>query len=419
LHPTPSQAEIKKSLKNSLYDGAFWSLTVGFSEIYFSPFALFLGASPLLLGILMTLPPLFGPLSQLFTSAAENGVSKRLVLRGGSQALFLLNGLLPFLGGARLWILFSLLSGYWVGWMIQVPAWQSWMGEWVPAQERGKYFSKRNRVIQIVAFLSLISAGAILSHFEKGPENLFWGFFVLFLVGSSGRALSFLFVGRQTDLKPDAESEQALTFLQFIRKAPSHSYGIFVLYSAFFSIAVNLSAPYFIPYFLENLQFSYLQLMGLIAAMVASKYLFLPYWGKRSDEGGSRRPFIAASLLFSLNPFFLLFSKNYYYLMAVQMILGLGLAGFELLSFNFLLENTPKEERTRLAAYYETLVGIGTLIGALGGGCLLSLSSLSRKAYVLIFLISGIARLALSLAFLPRLAKNPKPLQPSLFSPSP
>jgi MFS family permease len=409
--------EIEKSLKSSLWDGAFWSLTLGFSEIYFSPFALFLGATPLLLGILMSLPPLFGSLSQLLTPLAEKkiGSRKKLVLGGiGWQGIaLLLMALIPFYQRTPLFLLFLLLSFYWVAWMIQFPAWQSWMGDLVPEKKRGFYFSKRNRIVHVVTFLSLIAAGAFLSRFQKQARPLEFGFLVLFLMGGAGRFLSFFAVKQQKDLETNARDLPIPSFAQFIRRSPRHSLGIFVLFSTFFSVAVNLSAPYFIPYFLEDLRFSYLQLMGLLAAMVASKFLFLPYWGRHSDLRGSRKPFILAAVLFSLNPFFFLFFKNYYYLMAIQIFLGFGLGGFELLSFNFLLENTPPEERTTLVAYYETLVGIGTLVGSLLGGALLSFSLPVPKSYALLFLLSGIVRILLSLAFLPRIVRNPNPLSPS------
>jgi len=407
LHPPLTQAEIQKSLKYSLGDGVFWSITVGFAEIYFSPFYLFLGASHLVFGILTTLPLLIGSISQLATASwvKRIGSRKMLVLFGvGAQGLLLLMlGIVPSLGALSLGFCFLITTLYWTSWMNHQPAWQSWMGELVPQGIRGRYFAERNRLIQLVTFLSLVAAGWILNEFQKIPSQTAYGFLLLFTVGALGRVLSGLAIGRQKDLPILPEKETSLSIRQFLQKISHTPFGRFVLFSTLFAAAINLSAPYFIAYLLEGLRFSYLQFMILMAVMAGAKYFFLPLWGRFSDRHGSQRLFILSSLLSSLLPFLWLPSSHFNYLILVHLYAGAVWGGFELCSFQFLLDATAPENRTRLAAYYETLTGVGMVIGGILGGWLLKSSLLGAQAYLVLFFLSGIVRMGLSLGFLGRI----------------
>ena len=42
------------------------------------------------------------------------------------------------------------------------PAWFSWMGDLVPKEKRGKYFGKRNRILQAVTIITMLTAGFLL-----------------------------------------------------------------------------------------------------------------------------------------------------------------------------------------------------------------------------------------------------------------
>ncbi|MFO1519497.1 MAG: MFS transporter [bacterium] len=405
---TPSQEEIRKSLKASLWDGIFGSLTVGLAEIYFSPFVLFLGAPPLLFGLLTTLPQLIGSLSQLSSPRLVDFLRspKKTVLWGAfGQALLLVGtAFIPFSPRFRLAFFFLANSLYWICWMIALPAWQSWMGDLVPPDERGRYFGLRNRILQISTFLALLAGGWILDRSQNHEATAYGGFFLLFLLGASGRLLSCLAISRQTDLQAPAASTRP-SFTAFLKNLTRHSFGLFVLYSTLFSLAVNIAGPYFISYLLEEIRFSYLQFMVLMGAMVLAKFLSLPLWGRASDRSGPLKPFLLSSLLFSILPFFWLASRQFYYLLFLHLFAGAALAGFELCSFHFLLGNTERENRTYGAAYYETLAGVGVVCGSVLGGLLLRHPLFGIKAYLSLFLISGVLRMLLSLSLLPKIQK--------------
>jgi MFS family permease len=400
----PSQQEIKKSLRYSLWDGAAWSVTVGFAELYFSPFAIFLGAANLMLGLLATLPQLVGALAQLATPflVGKCRSRKNLVLAGvaGQSGMLLFFALSPFLGERRLIFLLLMAILYWIFWMITVPAWESWIGELVPERKRGEYFGKRNRLIQLVMFGALIAGGWVLDLFEG---DSYPGFLLLILFGLLGRIGSLAFLSRQTEPRDTAGDGRGMSFFLFLKSIHRHNFGLFVLYIALFAAAMNVASPYFIQYMLEDLRFSYLEFMAAFAVMIGVKFLTIPLWGRLADRFGARKLLVPASLLLSLVPFLWLGGRSFFFITAIQIFAGLAIGGFELCSFNFLLDCTRPGERTRFAAYYQVLMGVGIVAGSVIGGLLLKYRFFTINIYLAVFVLSGLLRLLFSVFFLPRI----------------
>ena len=403
MPPTkPPQEEIKKSLRYSLWDGASWSLTVGFAELYFSPFAIFLGAADVILGLLSTLPQLAGAISQLVTPVLVKkiGSRKRVVLSGvaaqGGMLLFFM--LSPFFHPYHLFFLLAVACLYWISWMITVPAWESWMGDIVPEKRRGAYFGRRNQIIQLVMFGALVGGGWILNLFQT-----YRGFLILIVLGLIGRLLSLIFIGKQTEPRGTDGTGPVPSFVGFLKTIHRNNFGRFVLFVALFAVAMNVASPYFVQYMLDELRFSYLQFMAVFAAMIGVKFVTIPFWGRFSDRYGTRKLIIPSCLLLSLAPLLWLCSSNFYYILFIQIVAGVGIGGFELLSFNFLLDSTRPEDRTRNAAYYQVLMGVGIVAGSVVGGLIMKFSLFDDKTYFAIFLLSALLRLAISAGFLPRL----------------
>ena len=59
--------KIKKSLKNSVKEGAFYSVNAGMGEHYLNPFAIILNATPAQIGFLMSFPQFLGSLAQFLS----------------------------------------------------------------------------------------------------------------------------------------------------------------------------------------------------------------------------------------------------------------------------------------------------------------------------------------------------------------
>lgn len=409
LKPSLSKAQIEKSLRSSIKDGAGWAATVGFAEAFFSPFAIFLGAGPVFLGVITTLPQLAGSLLQWGSSffLKKLGSQKALVLLCVTvQAL----SLLAIAGGAVLRysppILLCLLIIYFSAFFVSQPTWQGWMGGLVPEQERGYFFGKRNRMIASITLLSLLGGGMILHYFEKERGSASLGFLVLFFLGVLGRLSSLAFLNQQSEGPwqecRDPHPSPSSSLVHLFRFLTSHPYGIFVLFISVFSFASSLAVPYFVPFVLLKLGWSYLEFAASLVVLFGFKFLTSPLWGRLSDAGDARRFLGLAVILYAISPFLWLFSNNTIYLISIQAIGGTALAGFELCSFRRILDGTNEENRIRYASLYQGLVGTGVVAGSLLGGQILKYLDNSLNAYLTLIALSGGLRLLTAMIFFPR-----------------
>jgi MFS family permease len=315
------------------------------------------------------------------------------------QAVILaLMPLAPRLGFSPLGFLFGATSLYWIACSIAVPAWQSWMGELVPTSDRGRFFAERNRISQLLMFAALLGGGFILQALPNAQ-----GFAVVLGLGVVGRLLALSFFRLHRDIPLPPPEDASATLGRFLRGINRTKFGRYVLFASFFAFAVNLSASYFTPYLLTELKFSYLEFVALLAVMIGARFLTAPAWGRLIDRHGSRKPLAVACLLFCLAPLLWTLSQNLPYLIFLNVVSGIAAGGFELCSFNFMLENTAPEERTRFAAYHELFTGLGIVSGAVAGGLLIRYAPSGFSPYFMAFLASGALRAFLAAVFLPRL----------------
>jgi MFS family permease len=175
--------------------------------------------------------------------------------------------------------------------------------------------------------------------------------------------------------------------------------------------AVAVSGPFFAVYMLEELHYSYIEYSINLMASIATQFFLLPYWGKVSDRHGNRLVMLLCSALMPVIPVLWLFSDNYYWLLVAQLISGLAWSGFNLTSANYLYDIRPHQ--TDFATYAAVQAGFAAVlvfIGSIFGGYVAHLSPMVNdwlpwslgSALFIVFLMSGVLRLAVLLWFIPR-----------------
>lgn len=386
------------SLGFSILDGIFWSLMVGLGESYFVPYAISLGASDTQIGMLATFPLLAGSLAQLATPGlVVYFKSRKKIVRWAvllQMLVFLpilIVGLWP-LWQVQLFLILAILYGLFQ--LMAASAWQSWIGDLVPQHRRGRFFAVRSVWVQVMTFVGVTFGGFGLTHS---------GFTLIFSAAFLSRIVSYHFLGKQEEPPSYAPPEAQFTFWQFVRKMRFNNYGLFVLYSGFFTFSWYIAGPYFSPYVLRTLKFTPLEFMLFQAVTVGAKSIFLPLWGKMSDRYGSRKLLAFSSYLCFLIPLVWLFVDNLEKALWAQVFSGFVWAGIELCSFNFILDCTTPEKRARCASYYQIFVGMGALLGAFVGDFLLRHPFFFAVPYMTTFFVSAIGRLLAPLFFMPRI----------------
>jgi hypothetical protein len=415
LPPIPP-AERERSLTHSIRDGNAHALTMGVGEAYLSPFAIFLGADNLLIGLLASLPLCVGALSQLWVASALDRVKSRRALcvyPAIAQALsFVPLFVLPWCfpeQAARLALFGALL--YFVFGSLVVPPWNSWIADLVPPAKRGDYFGRRNKLRTYFQVAGILVAGVVLSLARDSGFELF-GFGLIFLLALAARLLSAHQISKMAEpvYQPPPAHDQ-FTLLDFVRRSPWANFGRFTLYAAVFLAATNIAGPYFTPYMLNDLKFSYLEFTAASVAFILAQAGVIHNWGKVADRFGNRKVLAVTGLSLPFVPLLWLASTHVAWILLIQILAGLIWAGFYMSVANFLFDAVTPAKRARCVAYYNTLTNLGLLCGAVLGGYIATHASphvqlagyrleLTSSLQVL-FILSGIVRLFFSVAFLP------------------
>jgi len=413
LSEVTKKMEKKRTMKLSVKEGAFASMTVGFGETNITPFALALNASNFQVGLLSSLAGVLAPLSRIFGSKLlEKFRRKRVIITAVSlQALMWI----PILSlGILFWkgffqnnlIIFLILfySLYAILGAIAGPSWFSLMGDLVPEKVRGRYFSKRNKITGTVALLATLVAAFFLDYFKTKGLALI-AFSILFFLACIFRLISAGLFSKHYEPQLKLKDGYYFSIFSFIKKMPYNNFGRFVLFMGFFNFVVMIGSPFFTVYMLRDLGFSYTTLMFVNISASFFSLLALPVWGKLSDRYGNKEMLKVSCTLIPLLCFLWVLSPSPIYLILVpQLISGIGWAGFNLSASNFIYDSVSPERRGLCVAYYSVISGAGVFLGALVGGLLaqnLTINFMNKLLFII--LISGVGRAVVSLIFLPRI----------------
>ena len=398
---------VKKSLNNSIKDGAFFSIMDSIIGNFLSAYAIFLGAPNITISLLSSLPDLFGSFFQLLAIKVKD-FSKKLkpaiVIAAFLQAVMILLLLtLPEISTPLRYTYLLIITIFFtmIGNFIS-PLWRSLMGDLVPEDERGAYFSKRTLITGTIGFLATLTAGFILNHYKK-LDNALIGFTILFIVAFIARTISSFWLSRlyekessNTKEKTDASKNDTLSFFKFVKRLPHDDFGKFVIFISLFSLAVAVASPFFVVYKLKELNMSYVQFTILSLAELIATLGMLRVWGYLNDKKGSKFVISVTGFLIPLVPFLWLFGKNFYYLLFLQIFSGVVWGGFNLAVGNFLFDATEQKTRTRQISYFNLFNGTAVFLGAISGGLLLQHMSSVKT----LFFISSVLRLFIAVIFI-------------------
>jgi MFS family permease len=406
----PESKKIKRSLTFSIIDGSFFNIMDGFTTPFIAPYALFLKASNMVISLLASVPDLLASIFQLSAIKANEVFKSRkplIVVSVFLQSLLWLPMLLIpkfFANGASgsmvlLFMVFIAMLSYFVG-----PLWRGMMGDLVAEHERGRFFSKRNQIIAIVGFASTFAAGWLLQ--RSAATNALKGFTILFIVAFIARAFSALFLLLMYEKKsyrssPAFPRKDLFTLKSFLKNLRKTDYGRFVLFVCIFRITISLASPFFVVYELTYLKFSYFQFTILSAAEILASLLLLSFWGRMNDNKGSKMVMLITGLLIPLVPILYVINPNFYFLLIVSLLSGAAWGGFNLAVSNFMFDASTPDNRVKYVAYFNLLHGIAIFLGATTGGVLLHFMSASINSIKVLFIISGLARLAVALFLFP------------------
>lgn len=408
------QRKINESLEMSIREGSMSSVSSSFGLSYLSPFALLLNATAAQMGILFAIISLLPSIVQLKASEFIRKFSRKKIVLWGAMIQILLwipiisTGVLFYMGVPHMiWVLIVFIGLFYTFGAINQPAWFSWMGSLVPEEKRGKYFAQRNRMAGFSGLIAMI-IGAIILDTTKGigvaNGNILgytlFGFGILFTFAALIRLDSRRLLVKQYEPRLKVRKKDGFSFWQFLKMAPSTSFGRFTLFRGILSIGVGISGPFWAVYMLRDLGFSYMWFMGITVSEIMFQLMFLPLLGKFSDRFGNIKLMRVCSWLIVTMPLLWMSSifinsglgVKIYLLLVPAVVGGFSWAGYNLATNNYVYDAVRQRKRGYGVAYMNLIVGVGTFIGACIGSIVAWIGISFMSTILFIFLISGIWR---------------------------
>ncbi|MCM8814108.1 MAG: MFS transporter [Candidatus Omnitrophica bacterium] len=406
-------AAAQAGLRYSFVEGAFAAVMAGFTQEFFTPFILLVGASVRQVAMLNALPNVTAAVLQLFIPAiaARLRSRRRMICRFVlTQALLLVPMAAIALSGRNMpGIFIACVVFFTAGGALATPAWGSLMSDLIAADKRGAYFGWRNRTLGFVTVGSMLLGGAFLHGMKR--INPFYGFALLFGGACVCRLFSWFLLNKMYEPPLEQKPEHHFTIVQFVRRIRESNFAKFVLFVALMSFSVNLASPFFSVLMLRELQFNYLLFTMITLTATLTMLVTIARWGRHADIVGNLRVIRFTALLIGVVPLLWLVSRHPGYLFFAQVASGFLWAGFNLCTSNFIYDAVMPEKRTRCIAYFNLFNGVALCSGALVGGWMLPLlPATCGHKFLTLCIISGILRGAVGIG-MPRLLREVRPVE--------
>jgi hypothetical protein len=410
---TAGSSAQEASLRRVVLDAAYFGGMVGCGETYFPAFVLAVGLGETSSGIVASVPLMAGGIIQLMSPIAIRwaGSLRRWVTIGASlQALSFVPLVYAALAGkASLSALVLVVSVYWATGYSTGPAWNTWMEYVVPPQLRVRFFAGRSRVQQACTFAGLLLSGLLLNCGASLGYTL-ESFALLFLIAGLLRLASayHLSLTGEGAIRPRQPASVRATRKRPVRRAQPRRGGHIAAepnlgrlsaarligYLVCMQLFVQICGPFFVPYMLKQLHFSYATYIGLVSVAFVSKVASLSLWGRVAERAGAVNILWAGGVGLVPLAWLWVFSSNISWLVFVQALSGIAWAAYELGFFLMFFESMPAGQRTRLLTFYNFANTLAITGGAAVGAAILACSDCTPDAYHRLFLISSIGRLA-------------------------
>jgi MFS family permease len=424
---------IRTSLQASTLDAVFAAVFgVATGGILLSNFLLELGASPVVFGMLSSIPMLVNlvqPLGAYLSERSSSRFQYSLKTHGIARLLWLIL-CFSIIGSSWmsvtseqlvvLTLLVVLLSGLLGG--LGSASWLSWLAMIVPRRLRGRYFGIRNSATSLTNLLCVPLAGLAVSHWYGGTLQ---GYGIILFVAIAFGVISLGCQYFQMDMNPALQNSSLVKYQQTSESVVTVTKGTgtvnqitspadevtsiwnnvnfckFLLYFGFWMLAFNISAPFFNFYMLDKLHLdvSCVTLYGSLQA--GASMLLIVLWGKLADKIGNRRILMLIGIFVALTPLFWMgVSANswniWLWLPLLHIFTGGTLAAIDLCNNNLQLEIAPVKNQSIYFAIASAVAGVSGALGTTIGGFIAQFAE--QGALLGLFALSSVCRL---LAILP------------------
>jgi MFS family permease len=432
LAPPPvAKAAIRTSLEASTIDGIFAAIFSNITGgVLLSNFLVELHASPVEIGMIASIPMVANLIQPLGAELGDRTNSRHnycFAIYAPSRLIWLL---LVLAIGLTYWhtlnlhqlvplTLLTLLVTHFLG-ALGSAAWLSWLAALVPRRLRGRYFGIRNSAANFTSLLAIPAAGWFVSAYPAGTLG---GYAVVLLLGVISGMISLAYQWKMIDVNPQtarnkensersaggalepgelAVGELSVTDARLPRYAlpvflQDPNFLRFLLYLSVWMFAVNLSAPFFNLYMLDNLAIDISWVTVYNSLTAGANLLLMVSWGKLADRFGNRALLLSVGVLVALTPLLWLGTSAdtlslWLWLPLLHILAGGTWAAIDLCSNNIQLDIAPVANQSKYFAVAAAIAGVSGAIGTTVGGFLAEMVDYGGLPGL--FALSSVVRLA-------------------------
>lgn len=441
--PVDSKAAIRRSLWASTWDGVFATIFSNITGgVLLSNFLVELDASPAQIGLLASIPMLANLIQPLGAFLGDRTTSRHyycLGIYGPSRLIWLVLAVGIALTNWHsvaaqtlvTWTLIIVFITHFLG-ALGSASWLSWLAVLVPRRLRGRYFGIRNSAASLTNLLSVPILGWIVSTFPGGSIRGY-GFLVVFGVAMGLISLGFQYLmvdvnpqvqdeeeeaekaegkGQKEEEKAEGRGQRAeawslepearihnselRTHNSELSPSPTpdtrhptpnspntffkdRNFLFFLLYFSLWMFAVNLSAPFFNLYMLDNLSIDVRWVTTYNSVQAGANMLTLILWGKFADRVGNRVILIGVGLLVAITPLLWLGTganslSIWLWLPLLHVLAGVTWSAIDLCNNNLQLGVAPIKHQANYFAIAAAVAGVSGALGTTAGGFLAELA---------------------------------------------
>jgi MFS family permease len=277
---------------------------------------------------------------------------------------------------------------YFLGALGSAP-WLSWMAAIVPPSLRGRYFGLRNSAANLTTLISVPLIGLAVSRWQGGSIQ---GYGIVLMLGVVSGLVSLLFQNFMVDINPQSRPAFSIPaiepdgpLLSQLSSPPLFSpmpltrfwhdanFLQFLVYFNLWAFAVNLSAPFFNVYMLNDLDLDISQVTLYNSLSAGANLVLLMAWGKLADRVGNRPILIGAGIVFAVFPLLWLMTgahsgSTWVWLPLLHLIAGATAAAIDLCSNNLQMDIAPLHSQSTYFGVAAALAGISGTLGTTAGG---------------------------------------------------
>lgn len=372
--------QVQSGLRMLLYDGAcsqaMGALTGGAVLV---AFAVLLGASNLVIGLLAAV----GPLTQLLQIPAvylvdRTRLRKVLVVLSSllSRLCWLVVAVIPWLVSEeqRVAVLLVCLLTYFGLGTVSGCAFNSWMRDFLPERILGSFSGKRMALATMTGAVLTIVVGLGITSSKAWFANPFSVYAILFALGAVWGLVGVYFLARVPEprMAPSSSSGLLATLQEPLRE---NNFRQLLIFLGTWSFAINIAAPFFTVYMLTRLEMPLAIVLALSVLSQVVNVVFFRVWGGLADRFSNKSVLMASGSLFVISiilwPFLTLPEKYFLtvpLLLVIHVLAGISTAGVTLCSANIALKCAPYGKATAYLASAALISGLAATVAPVLAG---------------------------------------------------